>query len=199
MKRGLVGLLSAAMLSGAVAVPANAGQGNDVVCDQEAMSTLLTLGYAVFDGSPYLRCQFRLFLSHPQPHVWAEGEYFHGGDFWFYPPNDLQEWDMSPGAVNTYFQQIEEHLFWGKASTPDAELGELELKLGPFIVFADGTIARETYFDFAPQATGLYKWRYTYEDSMGGFSDAVTSQVCIEPATKGKGKPLCPASAPTDR
>jgi hypothetical protein len=203
MKRALVALLSAALLSGAVAVSAIAGQPDDeVVCDQKAMQTLLTLGYGVFDGSPFLRCQFRLFIPHDKPHVWTEDEYFHGGDFWFYAPNDSQEWDMSPSAVNRYFQQIEEHLYWGKASAPDASLKELKLSRGPIqrVEWDDGTssLVRETYFDFAPQKPGHYKWRYVYEDAMGGFSDDVMSEVCIEPVQKNKGKPTCPASAPID-
>lgn len=204
MKRTLAVLLSAALLAGAADVSATARHPDDgVVCDQQAMGTLLTLGYGVFDGSPYVRCQFRLFIPHTTPHVWTENEYFHGGDFWFLTPEDIETLGMSRGDVIRYFGQIEERLFWGKANTPDAQLNELKLKRTAIIELGEdlaglpaGTFIRETYFVFAPQEPGLYKWRYEFADPLFGSYPDVTSEVCIEPVEKGKGKPLCPQSPP---
>ena len=204
MTRALVALLSAALLCGAEAVSATAGQHDKgVVCDQNAMRTIRTLGYAVFE-TPFVVCQFRLFWPHDDPHVWTEREYFHGGDFWFLTPEDIETLGMSHGDVIRYFGSIKERLFWGKASTPDAELEELPLERTAITQLdrdtsglPAGTFIRETYFDFAPQKPGLYKWRYEFADSFGSYPD-VTSEVCINPV-EGKGKRLCPKRSPIDR
>jgi hypothetical protein len=167
VKRILIVLLSAAMLSGLVAVPATA---KPVVCDKNAMKTILNLGYEVWD-TPYERCTFRLFVpggKYGQDPVWTEGEYFHGGTFFEVYPEDVAERGWSRADVKDYFAQIDQHLFWGKNSTPDGQLVELTLKRGPILWDSDGigTIRQETYFDFPPQAPGLYEWRYTYDDAI---------------------------------
>ena len=65
MKRVLAALLSAAMLSGAVAVSAVAGQGGDGhVCDKKDMNKLKTVPFALFDDTPSaMDCEFRLFVG----------------------------------------------------------------------------------------------------------------------------------------
>jgi len=109
---------------------------------------------------------------------------------------------MSHGDVIKYFRSIKERLFWGKASTPDAALEELPLMRTAITQLSRdtsgvpaGTFIRETYFDFAPQKPGLYKWRYEFADSFGPYPD-VTSEVCIE---QEKGRSLCPKSSPIDQ
>lgn len=174
MKRALTALLSAALLSGVVAVPATAAP---IVCDLTAMQVILALGYDV-NESGYYKCTFRLFQSNQGVHPkWTEDEYIHGGNFFFVEPKDIAEHGWSRADVESYYQQIEQHLFWGTASTPDAQMVELTLKRGPIdqiltaarskrLGFPVGTFIQETYFDFPPQAPGLYKWRYSQDDAI---------------------------------
>ena len=193
MKRALAALLSATLLSAVMAVPATA---EPVVCDQKAMRTILNLGYGVF-GTPYVRCTFRLFapagrqaavLSTP---AWTEAEYFHGGNFFEILPETIAEHGWRLADIKTYYAQIEQHLFWGESSTPDAQMVELPLQRGPIYQLAEahpennwpaGTYLQETYFDFAPQAPGLYKWRYTFDDSILYGSLFRVGHVLINPA-----------------
>jgi hypothetical protein len=183
MKRTLAALLSVGLLSGAVAVPAIA---RPVVCDQEALGTILTLGYGVFK-TPYVRCQFRLFISQPQ--LWNDADYFHGGTFTGIDPGTIEERGWNQADIDRYYRQVEQHLYWGTASTPDAQLTELSLMRGPIFrldersgTFPGGTMLQETYFDFAPQEPGLYKWRYTYDDAILFGSFLTTGEVRIRPA-----------------
>ena len=184
MKRVLAALLSAAMLSGAVAVSAVAGKGGDGhVCDKKDMTTLKTVPFAVLWDTPSARdCEFRLILGTApgQPLSWTEDEFFFGGTFWWLEPTDVEELDMSVGDVRKYLRQIDEHLYWGKASTPDAEFVELKLHRGPIFREEDG-IKRQTYYVFRPQEPGLYKWRYEYDDHGIHGADVVRGEVCIAP------------------
>ncbi len=190
MKRALAALLSAALLSGVMAVPATA---EPVVCDQKAMRTILNLRYGVFE-TPYARCTFRLFLpgaAFGQDPVWTEAEYFHGGNFFEVVPAEVLERGWTRADVNSYYAQIQQHLFWGESSTPDAQMVELPLQRGPIFQLDEavpeldwpaGTFLQETYFDFAPQAPGLYKWRYTFDDSILYGSLLRVGHVLINPA-----------------
>src|SRR5688572_24792594 len=86
MKRALVTLLLAALLSGAAAMSAIAGKGGDGhVCDKKDMNTLRTVPYAVFETPWALECEFRLFVGTEPGHPlsWTEDEYFFGGTFWW--------------------------------------------------------------------------------------------------------------------
>ena len=190
MKRALAAMLSAAVLSGVMAVPATAGS---VVCDQKAMRTILNLGYGVF-GTPYERCTFRLFLAggaFGQEPVWTESEYFHGGNFFEVVPAEVVARGWTRSNVNSYYAQIEQHLYWGENSMPDAQLVELPLQRGriyrlaeavPQLGWPAGTYVQETYFDFPPQAPGFYKWRYTFDDSILFGSLSRVGHVLITPA-----------------
>ncbi len=184
MKRALAALLSATLLSAVVAVSAIAVSGGDGhVCDKKDMNTLKTVSYAVFDDTPSARdCEFRLFLGTALGHPlrWTEDEYFFGGTFWWLELADVEERDLSVGDVMKYLGQIEERLFWGKASTPDAQLTELKLQRGPTFHEDDGLIKRQSYYVFPPQEPGLYKWRYEYDDHTI-YADVVRGEVCIAP------------------
>ncbi len=57
---------------------------------------------------------------------------------------------------------------------------ELTLHRGPTFHEDDGTIKQQTYYVFAPQQPGLYKWRYEYNDH-GIYADVVRGEVCIAP------------------
>ena len=188
MKRALVALLSAALLSGVVAVPATAGP---VVCDQKAMRTILALRYEVF-STPLSRCTFRLFLpGNIQETTWTGAEYFHGGTFFEVLPGVVAARGWKRADVNGYYGQIEQHLFWGESNTPDAQMVELPLKRGPIFQLDEaspengwpaGTFLQETYFDFSPRPPGLYKWRYTFDDSILFGSLLRVGHVTIVPA-----------------
>ncbi len=173
MKRVLFVLLSAVMLSGVAAVPATA---SPVLCNRAAMRTIVSLGYGVF-STPLASCTFRLFLTNDQQGrlSWTGAEYFHGGAFFEVLPQTIAERGWTRADVERYYHQIEQHLFWGKASTPDGRMVELTLKRGPIYRLDEavpengwpaGTLLQETYFDFPPQAPRVYKWRYTYEDAV---------------------------------
>ena len=189
MKQRLLAVLfSAAMLSGVSAVPATAGP---IVCDQTAMRTILSLRYGVF-GTPYERCTFRLFLpGGTQETTWTAAEYFHGGTFFEVLPAVVAARGWTRADINSYYGQIEQHLFWGKTNTPDSQMVELPLKRGPIFQLAEavpenewpaGTFLQETYFDFAPQAPGFYKWRYTFDDAILIGSLLRAGHVTIVPA-----------------
>ena len=114
MKRALAALLSAVLLSGAVAISAIAAHGDDgYVCDQKDMHTMKTVPFEfVWDTQSAAECDFRL-LSTEAPLSWTADEYFFGGTFWWLEPEDVEEAGMNPGDVMKYLGQIDEHLFWG--------------------------------------------------------------------------------------
>ena len=185
MKRVLTALLSAALLV-VPAVPANAAP-TPGVCDEAAMDKILDLGY-VWD-TPWDRCQFKLFLPNHQNLTWNQNEWFHGSDFFSKQRRAANWFPDSPGYqdVLDYYAQIEEHLYWGKLSTPLWALTEVTLSRGPIRAYAgsdyDGTIyARETYFNFHPHALGVYKWRYTWADAQMGQRGDVRGHITIQPA-----------------
>ena len=184
MKRALVALLSATLLSAVVAVSAIAVSGGDGhVCDKKDMNTLKTVPYAVFDDTPSARdCEFRLFVGTAPGHPlrWTERRVLLRRHLLVARAADVEERDLSVGDVMKYLGQIEERLFWGKASTPDAQLTELKLQRGPTFHEDDGLIRRQSYYVFAPQKPGLYKWRYEYDDHTI-YADVVRGEVCITP------------------
>ena len=144
MKRALTALFATALLSIAVAVPAIAGQGSDgYVCDQRDMHTMATVAYdSLWETPSALNCDFRLFIEPEAPLVWAENESFFGGDFWWITGADRSALGWSRNDVIAYLNGVEEHLFWGPASTPDSGLTELKLKRGPLFTETDGTTRR---------------------------------------------------------
>jgi hypothetical protein len=153
------------------------------------MKTILTLRYGVF-GTPYERCTFRLFLpGGTQGTTWTEAEYFHGGTFFEVLPEVAAAHGWTRADVNSYYGQIEQHLFWGENNTPDAQMVELPLTRGPIFRLDEavddwpaGTYLQETYVNFAPQAPGLYKWRYTFDDAILFGSLLRVGHVTIVPA-----------------
>ena len=142
------------------------------MCGQRDMGTLITIDYdSLWDTPSAANCEFRLFLEPDSPLTWTANEYFLGGSFWFVfckpsgcSPEGISTFDMSMKEARQYLAQIKQRLFWGKASTPDANLKELQLQKGPIFLEGDGRIAQQTYYVFPPQAPGLYKWRYEYDD-----------------------------------
>jgi hypothetical protein len=187
-KRALAALFSAALLSGTMISPAAAGQ---VACNQKTMRTIEALRYGVF-GTPYERCTFRLFLpGGTQETAWTAAEYLHGGTYFEVLPADVEAHGWGEADVINYYGQIEQHLFWGKNSTPDAQLVELRLTRGPIFQLKEavpelnwpaGTYLQETYFNFGPQTPGLYKWRYTFNDPILYGSLSRVGHVAIDPA-----------------
>jgi hypothetical protein len=155
------------------------------------MGAILNLGYGVF-GTPLERCTFRLFLSSDDQGgrlSWTSAEYFHGGTFFEVEPATIKERAWDRRDVDSYYEQIEQHLLWGDAHAPKAQMVELMLKRGPIARvsqaqsrrwgWAAGTFLQETYYDFAPQRPGAYKWRYTYNDALVFGSSTVTGEVYI--------------------
>jgi hypothetical protein len=192
MKRALTVLLSAASLV-VSAVPASAAPPTPGVCDKPAMNQLLAQGY-VWD-TPWDRCQFKLFFPNHQNLTWNENEWFRGDDVFSikattgtYPGSPFDPLHPSKAVVN-FFSHIEEHLYWGKLSTPLWALTEMDLSRGP-IRFYKGPdygmiFARDTYYEFAPKTTGIYKWRYTYVEHNcvdQPCSGDVVGHITIEPA-----------------
>src|SRR4249920_3167926 len=108
MKRVLIALFLAALLFGP-AVPANAAIPG--VCNKAAMNKIVDLGY-VWD-TPWDRCQFKLFYPDGSL-TWNENEWFQGNDFFSLPDS----WIFPSGVVQSYYAQIEEHLYWGREPTP---------------------------------------------------------------------------------
>lgn len=191
MRRALIALLSAALLSAALTTPAAAANDDGYVCDQKDMTTVKTMGHELFD-TPSRLCQFRMYFPFARPHIWTDEEYFLGGNLEFISHDELEEIGLARVDAIKYFQQIEQQLFFGPASTPDAQLAEVNLQSGP-IIDAGGLIELQSYHVFAPHEPGLYKWRYEFNDPMGFQDPVVTrSDVCIEPASQKKGKDACP-------
>jgi hypothetical protein len=155
------------------------------------MAAILSLGYGVF-GTPLERCTFRLFLSSDDQGgrlSWKGSEYFHGGNFFEVKPTTIQERGWDRRDIDRYYEQIEQHLFWGEADTPKAQMVELILKRGPIARVSEaqsgvwdwpaGTFLQETYHEFAPQKPGVYKWRYAYDDALLYGSSSATGEVFI--------------------
>lgn len=192
MRCTLAALISAALLSGIAAVPAIAQSPQTaVVCDQKAMRTIVTLRYDVFSTS-LQRCTFRFFLpGGTQATAWTAAEYFHGGTWFEVVPDEVAARGWDRADVTSYYEQITQHLYWGTSTTPDTEMVEMDLKRGPIYQLKEavpennwpaGTYLQETYFQFAPQAPGDYKWRYTWDDSVLWGSLERIGHVRIDPA-----------------
>lgn len=77
------------------------------------------------------RCTFRLFLpGGTQATVWTAAEYFHDGTWFEVVPDEVAARGWHRADVTRYYKQIEQPLFWGTSTSPDAQMVELDLKRG---------------------------------------------------------------------